>query len=349
MQKIPYVPGGGVDLSYLAQSGKQGGSGQAAAGFGAPAAATQAASGANSTEAAYGQGAAGAQSSTQPPATPVEVSSVIIRASDENWQSVIALSYTVPVFVHIFKETDSPSAKQSEQLAVAVRGSGGRLMLALADSHETEQMRAALAVRVEPTLYVLISGQAVPLTEGVIAESQIREITEKVIQLAESYGLTGRVSAPDLENVKEKENSDPLTNVREDLRPAIEAASAGDFAKAIEVYHEVLKRNPRDDEALAGLAQIELLERLDGKSAEEIRLAAGNNPQDRDAQMLVADLDLAGGHVEDAFLRLLDLFAASTEEDRQIVQKRLVDLFTVVGQQDPRVVAARRKLASLLY
>ena len=65
--------------------------------------------------------------------------------------------------------------------------------------------------------------------------------------------------------------------------------------------------------------------------------------------MRVADLDLSGGHIEDAFLRLLDLFEVSAEDARGVIRTRLLELFEVVGVTDPRVTAARGKLASLLY
>ena len=63
----------------------------------------------------------------------------------------------------------------------------------------------------------------------------------------------------------------------------------------------------------------------------------------------VADLDLAGGHVDDAFLRLLDLFAALPGEERGAVRERLLELFALIGDADPRVLRARGRLASLLF
>ena len=78
-------------------------------------------------------------------------------------------------------------------------------------------------------------------------------------------------------------------------------------------------------------------------------MAAAAGPSDVDAQLRVADLDLSGGHIEDAFLRLLDLFAVADTDDRTRIRERLLELFEVVGQADPRVAAARTRLANLLY
>ena len=81
----------------------------------------------------------------------------------------------------------------------------------------------------------------------------------------------------------------------------------------------------------------------------EARTAAADDPKDVAAALAVADLDVAGGHVEDAFDRLLDAFATASGDDRTAIRTRLLDYFNLTGTDDPRVVAARRRLATLLY
>ena len=130
---------------------------------------------------------------------------------------------------------------------------------------------------------------------------------------------------------------------------AHDALDRGDLAAAIDAFERAVVANPRDGEAIAGLANVRLLDRLQGASADEIRRAAAEAPGDVAAQMLVADLDVSGGHVEDAFARLLELVAATAGDERQHVRLRLIDLFEIVGADDPRVAAARRRLTTLLY
>ena len=92
-----------------------------------------------------------------------------------------------------------------------------------------------------------------------------------------------------------------------------------------------------------------LLDRVQGLDLQAARAAAAAAPLDVDAQFAVADLDLAGGHVEDAFGRLLDLFAALPADERAPVRERLLELFGLIGDADPRVIRARGRLASLLF
>jgi putative thioredoxin len=130
---------------------------------------------------------------------------------------------------------------------------------------------------------------------------------------------------------------------------AFDAIEAGDYARAITAYEAALAENPRDDDARAGLGQVRLLDRVQGLDLQAARDAAAAAPLDPDAQFAVADLDLAGGHVDDAFGRLLDLFAALPEGERAPVRERLLELFGLVGDTDARVIRARGRLSSLLF
>jgi len=55
------------------------------------------------------------------------------------------------------------------------------------------------------------------------------------------------------------------------------------------------------------------------------------------------------GHVQEAFDRLLDVVRRTAGEDRDLARQHLVELFAVVGDEDPRVGAARRQLTLALF
>jgi putative thioredoxin len=91
------------------------------------------------------------------------------------------------------------------------------------------------------------------------------------------------------------------------------------------------------------------MQRTQGADLQAARAAAAAAPTDVDAQILVADLDLLGGHVEDAFLRLVDTVRVTADADRNKAREHLVELFEVVGVTDERVVRARKSLMSALF
>ena len=197
-----------------------------------------------------------------------------------------------------------------------------------------------------PAVVALIGGRPLQLFTGAIPEAQVREIFEQVLQAAAQTGVTSSVVAAGEPAEEQEPVEPPLPPLHAE---AYEAIEAGDYPRAIAAYTKAIAQNPLDKMAVAGLAQVSLLHRLEGKTIESIRSAAAAKPNDLNAQLDVADLDLSGGHVEDAFDRLLTLFEAAGPEDRTVIRTRLLDLFEVVGVTDPRVGRARARLTNLLY
>ena len=326
-QQIPdRIPGGGIDLSHLAasrqagaQPGQPGQPGQPSAG-GAPA-----------------------------PGQVVDVPSLVIDVTDDTFEQAAQLSTIVPVVVDLWAEWCQPCKTLGPVLEKVTAEFGGQVLLAKVDVDANPGLAQAFQAQSIPTVVALVGGRPVPLFQGAVPEAQVREVFGQLLQLAEQHGVTGRVNAPDM-----GEPSDAPTEPAEPQIPAahlaaVEAAESGDYAKAVAEWEAVLQKAPADHEARAALVQVKLLQRLDGLTVDEIRGAAGNAPADVDAQLRVADLDVSGGHVEDAFLRLLELFPEADEDGRAKIRERLLELFEVVGVADPRVIAARGRLANLLY
>jgi putative thioredoxin len=96
--------------------------------------------------------------------------------------------------------------------------------------------------------------------------------------------------------------------------------------------------DPRLDAAEAAL------ERGDLAAAE-----ADAAPDDVTAQTRAADFLLGTGQIDEAFGRLLDVVRRTAGEDRDQARQHLVGLFEVIGDQDPRVMAARRQLSLALF
>ena len=131
--------------------------------------------------------------------------------------------------------------------------------------------------------------------------------------------------------------------------PAQDALAAGDLDGAVAEYQKLVDANPADTEAAAGLAMARLLHRTQGVDLDQARADAAARPDDLDAQIMVADLDMLGGHVADAFNRLIDVVRRTSGDERNAVREHLVGLFGAVGNDDPRVLKARQGLASALF
>jgi putative thioredoxin len=274
--------------------------------------------------------------------------SLVMDVTDETFSQVLELSRTVPVVIDLWAEWCGPCKQLSPILERVVLELGGRLVLAKVDVDANPQLSQAFRAQSIPMVVALLAGQPVPLFTGAVPEQQVREVFAQLLQLAAQNGVTGAV------DVAGREGGDADAEPAEPPLPplhaeAFDAIEAGDFAGAISAYERALAENPRDEEARAGLGQVRLLARVQDLDLAAARAAAASAPDDVDAQFAVADLDLAGGHVDDAFGRLLDLFAALPADERTPVRERLVELFALIGDADPRVLRARGRLASLLF
>ncbi|WP_292763526.1 tetratricopeptide repeat protein [Microbacterium sp. UBA3486] len=286
------------------------------------------------------------------PASPAEgapapgLPDVVVDATDETFGQILELSRTVPVVVDLWAEWCGPCKQLSPIIEKVTRELGGRVLLAKVDVDANPQLAQSFRAQSIPMVVALIAGQPVPMFTGAVPEQQVRDVFAQLLQVAAQNGVTGSLSVGE-------EGADPESPVEPELPPlhaeAFAAIEVGDYAAAITAYEKALAENPRDADALAGLGQVRLLDRVQGLDLQAARAAAADGPLDVQAQFDVADLDLAGGHVDDAFGRLLDLFAQLPSDQRTPIRERLVELFGLIGAEDPRVVSARNRLSSLLF
>lgn len=276
------------------------------------------------------------------------VPDLVIDVTDESFGGILELSKVVPIVVDLWAEWCGPCKQLGPILESVTRELGGKVVLAKVDVDANPQLAQGFRAQSIPMVVALVGGQPVPMFTGAVPEEQVRQVFTQLLQLSAQQGVTGTVAvegADQSETPAEAEEA-PLPPLHAEAYAAIEV---GDYATAITAYEKALAENPRDEEARAGLGQVRLLDRVQGADLQQARRAAAEAPLGVAEQLLIADLDVSGGHVEDAFGRLLDLFAALPSDERAPVRERLVELFGLVGAGDPRVVSARNKLSALLF
>jgi putative thioredoxin len=275
--------------------------------------------------------------------------SLVMDVTDETFPQILELSRTVPVVIDLWAEWCGPCKQLTPVLEKVVTEAGGRLVLAKVDVDANPQLSQAFRAQSIPMVVALVAGQPVPLFTGAVPEQQVREVLAQLLQLAAQNGVSGFVEVAEGEQAPAdaaEAEEPPLPPLHAEAYDAIEA---GDYPRAIAAYEKALVENPRDADARAGLGQVQLLDRVQNADLQAARAAAAAAPTGIDEQLLVADLDLAGGHVDDAFDRLLDLFALLPADERAPVRERLLELFALVGDTDSRVIRARSRLSSLLF
>jgi putative thioredoxin len=295
---------------------------------------------------AFGQGAAGspdAVTPSSPVAGPPPANSLIVDAVDATFTDYIELSKTVPVIVDLWSPRSEPAQQLTPILERVATEYAGRMVLVKVDVDANPQLSQAFQVQSIPTIVALIGGKTAPLFQGALPEAQVREVLAQVLDVAAENGVTGTMSAS-------SESTEPAeAPLSPEHQEAFDAIERGDYAAATAAYEKALTNDPKDALAEAGLAQVGLLARLAGTDAAAIRAAAGANATDTAAALAVADLDAVGGHIDDAFDRLLTLFPSVDDDAKNQIRLRLLELFAVVGPADPRVVSARLRLTNLLF
>jgi putative thioredoxin len=289
---------------------------------------------------------------TPPPGSPGGLpmaGTYVVDVDEAGFGALVNSSTEHPVVVLLWASWSEVSIALARDLGTLADEFAGKFLLARIDAEANPQVAAAFQVSVQavPAVVAVIAGQPLPLFQGQHPVEQMRGLLDQVIAAAAANGVTGTVGtpAPTSEEPPEPEEP-PLPPLHQAAYDAIER---DDLAAAAEAYAQALRENPRDGMARAGLAQVNLLVRTGGADQVAARATAAADTRDVAAQLLVADLDVLGGNVDDAFTRLVDLVRVTAGEDREAVRLRLIDLFEVVGSDDPRVGPARRALASALY
>ncbi|MGR3939116.1 MULTISPECIES: tetratricopeptide repeat protein [Streptomyces] len=265
-------------------------------------------------------------------------------------QDVLQRSTEVPVVIDFWAEWCEPCKQLGPILEKLAGEYAGKFVLAKIDVDANQMLFQQFGVQGIPAVFAVVAGQPVPLFQGAAPEAQIRQVLDQLVQAAEQqFGIVGAPAEPAAEDAGQEAPEAPAGPYDSALAAAHEALDAGDLGGAVRAYQNVLNDDPANAEAKLGLAQAQLLERVQGLDAQQVRKAAADSPADSAAQIAAADLDLVGGHVEDAFGRLVDAVRRTAGEDREAVRLHLLSLFDVIGGDDPRVVTARSALARVLF
>lgn len=286
----------------------------------------------------------------RPDAAPAADGSVyVIDATEADFQQVVESSLRHLVVLALWSPRSPQSIEFTRVLAAATSSYGGALQVARVDVDANPGIAQALQAQAVPLVVGLVQGQPVPLFQGTVDGTEVKRYFDELVRLAAQNGLTGRAAPSGSVDgaVAEPEPEEPADDPR--FAAADEAYARGDFDAAVAEYERLAAQHPGEAEIAERLAATKLYARVAGADLHAARQAAADAPDDIDAQLLVADLDVSGGHVEDAFARLIDLVKRTHEDDRDRVRAHLLELFTVVGLTDPRVGQARRSLAAALF
>lgn len=279
--------------------------------------------------------------------SPAAAGAYSVDLDETNFQSELQRSTQVPVVLSFWSPQVPASLELNTALETLADEFAGKFLFAKVDVDASPQIVEAVGVPGAPLVAVALGGQLAPLTQEPIPVDELRQVLNQVVQTAVANGMTGRVEPRQPVGAEPGEDEEPVSDPK--YAQAEEALATGDLDAAVAAYEKVLQDYPGDAEARTGLARTRLVARTREVDLNAAREAAAADPSDVEAQMTVADVDLLGGHVEDAFDRLVSTVSRVAGDERDRVRTHLVELFEIVGNDDPRVLTFRTRLANALF
>jgi putative thioredoxin len=293
----------------------------------------------------------------------------VIDVTEETFNvEVVERSRSAPVILDLWAEWCGPCKQLSPVLEKLAIEADGAWVLAKVDIDANPQLRAALQVQSIPMVMAVVGGQVVDGFLGAMPEAQVRQWIGQLMQVADQLGMppgaagtAGEDDGPEADALGDPlapgayppgmrggpgPGEPPMDPAFEEAQQAMER---GDLDAAAAAFERVLAASPGHPIATLGLAQVDLIRRVNSYDQAQARRAAAENPDDVDAQARVADIDLAMGRVEEAFDRLLGTIKRTSGEDRDQARRHLISLFEIFPPRDPLVSKARSTLSSLLF
>jgi putative thioredoxin len=257
-----------------------------------------------------------------------------LEVTIENLNSnILPLSLVRPVIVLMWSPRSVESQDVMNTLGKLEVEYQAKWSLARVNIDTHPEIAEAFQTKNVPYAVAIIAEQMVPLFEQAYPEAQIRLVIDKVLSLSAQQGI----------------GEAPVEQIEPEEEVAMSALESGNYALAETAYKKWLSRKPNESLAKLGLAQTQLLIRTEGLDLNIVVEESKKSPQDIVLQLKAADIEIVNGGVEAAFSRLLTLIKTCTGDDKNKVKTHLLNLFALVDQGDPRLVSARKELASSIF
>jgi putative thioredoxin len=248
--------------------------------------------------------------------------------------------------VDLWAEWCGPCKQLSPVLEKLANEAAGTWVLAKVDVDANPRLAQAFQAQSIPMVVAIVGGQMVDAFLGAMPEAQVSQWLTQILAVADQIGLQGGEPGEPGEPGEDGEAIDDLPPA---LAAARDAMETGDLDAAARALEKALVDAPADPLAKSWLAQVNLMRRVSSADPATASRDAAASPDDIDAQLLMADFQMASGDADQAFDRVLGVVKRTSGAERNTARLHLLDLFEVLPPGDDRVKKARTQLALLLF
>jgi len=281
---------------------------------------------------------------------------------DNFMAEVIEGSKATPTVVQFWAPWCGPCKQLGPVLEKVVGANAGKVRMVRVNIDDNQQIAQQMRVQSVPTVYGFVDGQPVDGFAGAQPESNVKQFIEKLASMGGAGAdVQAMLEAADA-SLAAGDHGTAMMQFQEvmGLEPESVAALAGvvrclsasgDIAGAREVIDQ-LNDTFREDPAMASaIAAVELAEKA-SESAGELdaaRAAVEADPADLAARQEYALALYAVGENAAAMAQLLDSIRIERGWNDDAARLQLLEFFATLGAANPDVIAARRKLSTLLF
>ena len=291
-----------------------------------------------------------------PQSAPVDVT------MDNFMAEVIEGSKTTPTIVQFWAPWCGPCKQLGPVLEKVVGASGGKVRMVRVNIDDNQQIAQQMRVQSVPTVYGFVDGQPVDGFAGAQPESNVKQFVEKL----SSMGGAGADVASMLEAAEAAlasgDHGTAMMQFQEVMSAEPESVAAlagvvrclsanGDNAGAREVIDQLNDEYREDPAMQSAIAAVELAEKA-SESAGELdaaKAAVEADPNDLAARQEYALALYAVGANAEAMAQLLESIRIERGWNDDAARLQLLEFFATLGAANPDVIAARRKLSTLLF
>jgi len=271
----------------------------------------------------------------------------VFEVTEETFNTDVVLrSRTTPVIVDLWAEWCGPCKQLSPVLEKLANEAAGAWVLAKIDVDANPRLAQAFQAQSIPMVVAIVGGQMVDAFLGAMPEAQVSQWITQILAVADQIGVQGGEPG---EPGAPGEDGEAVDDLPPALAAARDAMETGDLDAAAGALEKALVDAPADPLAKSWLAQVNLMRRVSSADPATASREAAGSPDDINAQLLMADFQMASGDAEQAFDRVLGVIKRTSGAERNTARLRLLDLFEVLPPNDDRVKKARTQLALLLF
>ncbi len=274
---------------------------------------------------------------TKPKVVESENQSVPEATVENLMTDYVALSKEKPVVLLAYSPRSKASVDLRDLMAEMAKRDNFTWIFGAINADAQPQLVQALQVQSVPFAIAFIDEQPLALFDKIYPQEQIALVITKLFEVAKERGL--KVDIPEVKEIP----------MEPEEVAALSALEKGDYSGAAMAYRNWLQRKPDEQLAKIGLAQCELMIRIEGLSPDLTIKDANSHPNVIEKQLMAADIEIAQGIPKNAFERLITLVRNSAGEDKKRVKEHLLLLFQLVDPSDPELIRARNELASALF